>query len=304
MADKDDTPPDNEGQTPDERLVAMLGLMADDEQPYGPTPSLKEIQDWHLGKLGAERSAQVKTHVARDPKCYQLWRELVEAEQQTHAETLAALQPGLLHRVAKRINAWWQHPPTLWAGGGVATAFVIVLVVIIGPLTQGPWSPTDDPIFAEGLEYNWPYAAMSVTRSGELSYRHKIALQKGLRNGLVLTTQEQPPWAAAIEQLPSAAQPCNDAPSTVQCEKQTKLLIKTGTHAAVLYLACLEFEAGQQTYFDEMFWQQQTEAWIPLATQLAQAQIKPIATLAEKMGQDVDKHLQCDVVRDLIYATY
>ena len=86
------------GQSEKERLNAMLALVADEEKPVGRKPDLQEIQAWHMGKLDAQRANEVKTHVARDPGCYQQWSDLL-AEEKTAVD-----KPGIFEQV----NSWLQ----------------------------------------------------------------------------------------------------------------------------------------------------------------------------------------------------
>ena len=300
MTDNDDSINKHDGGSPDERLVAILGLLADQVSPIGPAPTLLEIQDWQSGKLDDKRAAEVKSHIARDPACYQMWSDLLAEEKQS--ATMTEHQQSYFSKTFNKIRNWWTTPVQVWASGGLVTAMVIIMVFVFEPGQKG-WSPADDPIVAN-LDYDWPYAAISATRGGELNYRQKIALQTGIRTGLEITTQGKSGWSIATNSLPSEALPCESEANNDDCIRQTKTVQKIGLHAGVLYMACLEYAKGKQMYFDASFWKKQTKAW---NTMSADPQFENIPSLKEKiqiLGTSRDKKQQCEYVRDVIYMSY
>ena len=292
---------DNENNhSPEEKLAAMLGLLADDTEPNGPTPSLQEIQNWHLGKLDAQRAAEVKSHVARDPACYQMWSDLVASEKETEVQELA--KQDLITSLMRKMKMWWMSPPSFWIGSGLVTTAIVVLAVIIVPVHQ-TWSPIDDPVIAE-LGYEWPYESLSVTRGGELSYRQKIAMQTGIRSGIEITTQSKAGWDVAIKNLPNETLNCDKETNKNECEQQTRLLHSIGLHAGVMYMACLDYEKGQQKYFDSSYWQELTTAWRTMAGEVHKANIESLIVPIRDISLSQDKQQQCGLVRDVIYMSY
>ncbi len=301
MANKRGINDDHDELPPDERLISLLGLLADQEIPTGPTPTLLEIQDWHLGKLDQKRAAEVKMHVARDPACYQMWSDLLAAEKEP---TLTPDQPqSVLSVIANKCKQSWRKPDPSWLGGGLVTAAVVSIIAVVLMPGQEIWSPIDDPIVAP-LDYDWPYASMSSTRGGKLSYRMKIAVQTGIRKGIEITTQGQQGWNEAINSLPPEALSCEKETNKQVCEQETKLLQKVGVHAGVFYLACLEYEKGQQNYFDSESWNKQITAWKKIADEIEILKIKPLLEKIQKTGTSKDRSQQCEAIRDVIYLSF
>ena len=291
---------DNE-YTAQERITVMLGLLADSEAPVGPRPDLKEIQDWHLGKLDEARADEVKSHVARDPACFQLWSELLAAEATDEHEQ--PVEMNWLAQTSKKIKTWMTTPSPSWVGGGLATAMVIVLAVIIVP-EQRSWSPTDEPISVD-MEAQWPYLGKSITRGGKLSYRNKVAFQTGISEGIKLSTQNKQSWAHVLEYLHDTPQVCDDAKDKILCETQAQLMKKTGLHASVLYMACLERETVKTKAYNNAFWQNQTRAWETIGEDLNDNNFQEAAKIAHKLNQLGDnRDSQCRLVRDLINLVY
>ncbi len=297
MADKDNKQNNNADDFSAKRFTAILGLMADNKVPVGKKPDLKEIQDWHNGKLSVARANEVKSHVARDPHCYQMWSDLLVASTDEPATNKEQLQNRIVNLIKRlRFNPLWL------SRGGFAVAVAAIVAIFIFPYNQDDWSPSDNPIYA-APEFNWPYLAMTSTRSGDVNFRLKTALQRGLREGLEMTTQGEHGWSVAVENLPGELIPCDKTTSTSLCEQQSQLVKKLGVHAAVLYIACLELESGQQQNFDENFWSQQNSAWGRLSSSLKELKIKPFVAATKKLQQET-KALQCDAVRDLIILAY
>ena len=300
MADNDTKDPRDKQQQPNDQLVAMLGLLADDAQARGKKPDLKEIQDWHEGRLDSKRAKEVKSYVARDADCYRMWSELCAAEETATSEQE---QPGPATRWLTIIKAGWNAIPRVWYYTGFATATVVMLAIILIPTGKDIWSPLDDPMLVT-VEMNWPYSGMTVTRSGELDYRHKIALQSGMRKGFEVSTHESRGWIKAINSLPEKTVSCEKVSAVSQCEKQTQLMYTIGIHAAVSYLSCLDYESGQPVYVNEHNWEKQIDAWNMLSENLAKEKLKKPAALAKGIAIESDKTKQCSLVRDLIYMSY
>jgi len=295
MTDIKDNSIDDDLQ-PSDKLVSLLALMSDKEPPVGVTPNLKEIQDWQFGKLGEQRAAEVKTHIARDPECYKMWSDLQAA---------SSLEPKIEESPTTNtfltfIKQLWSKP--IWLGSGGMVTAMLVIVVILFPTNKSDWSPLIDPIHA-APEFNWPYLAMSSTRGGVLDYRLKRAFQTGMRNGLQLTTQGQQGWSTAIDILPASLLSCDNAINSTQCAQQSELVRKVGVYAAVLYIACLDKDVNQQSNFDEVFWRSQSDAWDKLGVELQAENIKVFNSKVEKLKAGNQKQ-QCNTVRDLIYMTY
>lgn len=300
MTDKHDNNNRDDKASPEERLLGLVRLLSDQESPAGPTPTLQEIQDWHLGKLDEKRAQQVKTHVARDPACYQLWRDLIAAEKE--AELVTEKPVSIVSKLLNLFKQWWTTPTRSWAGTGMVTAMLVVVVAVLMPYF-GSWSPLDDPIQAE-LEYDWPYAGMSITRGGDLDYRQKVAIQVGLRKAIQTTTLAKQGWAEALQSLPEKTLPCDKATDVQVCQQSTKILSNVGLHTGVQFLACLDYERHQQTYYSDEYWQNLTRAWRVIAKELKPLNVAVLQEKIDQLSTSNSKGQQCGLVRDVIYMSY
>jgi hypothetical protein len=297
MTDNSDKEP-HDDISAEQQLLGKLRLLADAEQAIGPKPDLKEIQDWHLGKLDVKRAAQVKSHVARDPQCYALWSELLASE--SGIEPVAVKKPAVLHSLLLTAKAWWTRPTQVWMGTGLATALAVLVVVVMLPGRE--WSPLDNPIVTD-LDYNWPYENLSITRSGELPYRYKVAIQSGVRVALEKTTRS-PDWGRAIQALPQHALPCEGEKDQRTCQAHTSLSRSIGVVAGAMYLACLEQEKQQQRYFDDKYWQLMTTSWQQLAVSSKDLHDAKLTEKILQIGTSTAREQQCENVRDVIFMSY
>lgn len=286
-----------------ERLIAILGLLADGEKPVGARPDLKEIQDWHLGNLDEIRTAEIKAHVARDPDCYQMWSELLATDEKMKNEQAVKAQKLIIWKT--KIKNWILTTGLAWTSGGLATAMVLVLaVILILPEERSDWSPTDHPIIID-LEADWPYSGKSISRGGQISYRNKIAFQAGISDGITLSTQVNSSWAQALDYLHDTPEVCADDKERAHCEAQNRIMRKTGLHASVLFLACLERETEKKHIFNDKFWINQSKAWKYTGNDLADNNLHGLSEFAYRLNRSADdRDAQCHIVRDLINAAY
>jgi hypothetical protein len=293
---------DDKDLTPEERLSIMLALLADVDSPQGARPTLQEIQEWHAGRLDEKRAMEVKSHVARDPDCYQLWREIIAAEA-TVSEEAVKKQSWFIVLIA-RLKSSLSKPLPLVLGGGLTAALATMFIVLILPLLQTAWTPLGDPVDS-GIAYNWPYQSMSRTRGGELSYQQKVALQYGIRLGIENRTYQNNEWTTAMTSLPDKLPTCGQSKDTTMCEQQNRLLKLTGINTGVMYLACLEYQSGKQQVFDQEYWHEQSQAWKKLSEQLAQAKLPRLEEIASSIySQSDSRDAQCAAIRDVIYLSY
>jgi len=302
MAERDDNNIEN-GYTAEERLTAILALLADSEAPIGLRPDLKEIQDWHRGKLNASRAAEVKTHVARDPDCFQMWSDLLAA--QASAEASQPTKIKRLEKLFEKIKSRLKFPVLAKTSAGLATAVAVLLAIILLPEQQMEWSPSDNPIIVADLQAEWPYLARTTRSEGTLTYNQKIALQAGLSQGILLSTQGQREWAQVLEYIHDTPKSCAKSDKRSLCEAQTQALLKTGLHASVLYVACLEYTSAKTKSFTDEFWVNQTMAWKSIGDELNNNELQPISKYAFTLnGLRDDRAAQCRAVRELINLAY
>lgn len=255
-----------------ERLMALFKLMSVDEQAIGDKPTLEEIQAWYHGELEEKRSSEVKSHVARDPEVFSLWKTIRDIE--ADEKKLSTRILNLWLRLKQRLS--FKSP--IFLGGGLVTAFSIMLLFIVLPLHRGSWSPLDNPIEAN-ITYDWPYYGRGVTRSSGINYQHKIALQAGLYKGIWVTTKGKKGWQVALNALPSRPQSCDKEANVVLCKSQTRLLVKTGAYAAIAYLACREIKLNTLPKFKSDFWKKLSVSWSELSKELEKGKLNSFSEL-------------------------
>lgn len=298
MSENDETSRKDSDTDPHAQLLAMLGLLADHEQPYGSKPDMKEILHWHLGKLNPERAAEVKSHVARDPVCYQLWAEIRAAEQTNQERSDSPVQEsGWLTRSRKA----WRQIRYSWLIAGAITATVAISMLNILYFDK-PWSPMDEKLLASA-EMHWPYTGMTVTRSGELAYQQKIALQAGMRHGFATITHGQLGWEDIIGSLPDQQPVCDGVTDEYNCNRRLSTIYMVGTYVAANYLACIVSESGERK-LPETYWHQQSEHWKTIYKQLDAGELPVITNSVAKLSEYRDSSVQCEAVRDLIYMSF
>ncbi len=130
MSNRDEQLSNGDGLASGDRLSLLLGLIADDKPAAGAKPDLWEIQAWHLGKLDKQRAAQVKSHVARDPMCYQLWSDLLiedAAQQYSQNSLVAQLKTAWAKLVNMLFDTGWQRPIVI----SLTTVFVMTIGIQI-----------------------------------------------------------------------------------------------------------------------------------------------------------------------------
>ena len=160
--------------TQDRCALALAWLWSRPPSPEaGDAVDLETLDQWRQGLLTPERSNQVKRQLANDPRLMRMLEELVAADdlvQQWGAEEQAATQePGAwtrLLRFAREVLSGLLEPRL--AGGLVAVAASLLLVVMLVPLVMAPDLAGElDDIFAaldappEDLSLPWgPKIAM------------------------------------------------------------------------------------------------------------------------------------------------
>ncbi|MFK8079447.1 MAG: hypothetical protein AB8B97_04115 [Granulosicoccus sp.] len=71
------TDPDNLSE---ENVVAYAAVTLCGNTSRGAAPQWEELSAWSLGTLDSNRSAEVLSHVANDPICFQQWLDIAEAQ--------------------------------------------------------------------------------------------------------------------------------------------------------------------------------------------------------------------------------
>ncbi len=74
---------------PEDNALAYAAISLCGNQTRGSAPQWHELAAWHKGTLEPARTAEVLSHVANDPDCFQQWLDLVEAESWIDEESLS-----------------------------------------------------------------------------------------------------------------------------------------------------------------------------------------------------------------------
>jgi len=265
-------------------LRAALVLQA---APTGDAPpSEAEITDWIRGTLNQQSAARVKSWVARDAATFNL---SVELQQVLQSEQ----QPKPTSSSKQATKPWfnWQQPTIYW-GGGLATAMSVLLLIM-------NWVPTNGYDLESQLTQQ--YSALPnelrlsrkdlLWRAGNNSKGHPASIlqqsfQAGLKQGLQYISTEGEHWQQLIAQLPNET----------RCDSEQCLLVKSlGQWSALLYAACQSPQA-----LPTEFWQRQQHIAQQIVAQdntinLAPEYQQPLKQLANTSGD-------CSAVMNLIKA--
>ena len=127
--------------------LAALAVLLHTKQPVdGERPTEAEIWAWMHNGLSDERSAEVKSHVARDPDIYRLWHSLRAASQEFPSQQMAGLSEtapressvsdGRSISIADSVNTFFQKvsnfiKPSPFLGFATAATLCVIVVVAI-----------------------------------------------------------------------------------------------------------------------------------------------------------------------------
>lgn len=228
------------------KKAALLALSSGAPPPKGKRPSLLEIDLWRRNKLSKKRSAEVKSYIARDSECYQLWQDLLASEQQLNEEKKVASVS-----IGQRLNNWVFGENKLWLGGGFAVATMALFVTVFGlksflnPNTMVGISKDYEQFSSNPMASNWYYKSNDKGLSFNLPTPYdkaKSAVLVGLYTGLVELKStgkiNDSEWNNIISQYPDKAPECPDSQTTEQCQKQNKQLHDFGRWLALMQLDC------------------------------------------------------------------
>lgn len=188
-----------------ELVYSALTLFANSTR--GEKPDWQDLEEFRARSLPPERSAEVLSHVANDPDCFQQWLDLSEAslwldaeEQGVDADSVA--EPAVETKsdvlpartrpseptVTGAVTRWLQSLLTLPApvyAGAMAAVLVAVLVV---PLLQSP----DVQNLSAGVDRTLDsYRALSGTAAVDAPIRRSTRRMDGLVETLPLATVER-----------------------------------------------------------------------------------------------------------------
>ncbi len=280
------------------KKAVLLALSAGSPPPEGERPSLLEIELWRQKKLPKKRSAEVKSYVARDADCYQLWQDLLMSEQLLNNETQA-------QRVSlwQRCQNWLIGEQKIWQGGGLAVAVMAVFVGVIG------LKSFLHPDMMQGIDQDYEKFSSQRTLSGwsyksyekTLSFvqptpydKAKKAVSVGIRSGLIvlqkagkLTENE---WQAIIQQYPAEFPDCPESMTADQCQKQNDTLQVMGRWLALMQLQC----AQEEPVIDTEYYRLQQQRIDYFSEELvAFPVIEPLIDHLHSVGQAIEKKMFC-----------
>lgn len=246
----------------DEKTIAKhkilrAALILSAGETIGEQPDDDTLRDYLAQKINPECMEEIKSWIAYDADTFDRIIDLQE-EQQLIAQI----------RQKKPVKAQepWFKIPTLYWGGGLATAMaVLLLVVFIPDLTlqqqlQSQYNqlPNNIALYQKDLLWN----PKNQSKGGQ-NETLAISFQTGLKKGFGQLQTSGNDWQQLTQQLPGQSTCTKD-----DCKAMQTL----GEWAALQYAAC-----QNQTEVNEAFWQQQH--------QLLQAISRPLITRYDVIKQ-------------------
>lgn len=254
--------------TDNEVAFAAINLFAN--TPIGIEPGWQDIHDWHTGALEAVRADEVLSHVANNPECFQMWRDICEAaeyleqnpldEEETVSATASKLatetKPAawdLVGWLRKGVKTIFGQP--LPAIGGAVAATLFAVMVVPKLMTSASINPGDlvNNSLAQysALGAPLPQTALTatVTRSmasvlGNMSENdvEKHQLNHGLKEAFDSVQNKDDAelvnWLPWRQSLPEQAIDCTLAIDQTHCNEISTDMSTLGQWALVNHLAC------------------------------------------------------------------
>ena len=143
----------NEPTDKSEQAIAVLGLLAQTGQGFGPEPSRGEIRLYLSGELGEERGEQIKSHIAHNPAIYDLLLDVsaegasanLEKEVQSTpaAEADESHSDVALSEEASNVVSLDSRrtPKAVWLGAGALAATLLIAAVVVFQADSTPEQP-------------------------------------------------------------------------------------------------------------------------------------------------------------------
>jgi len=286
------------------KKAVLLALSVAPPVASGKRPGLLEIDLWRRNKLSKKRHLEVKSYIARDSECFQLWLDLLDAERQLKLE-----------KQASHITLWqkivtaWKNEKKLWMGGGLVAATTAVFVAVFGlkvflapdilyGINQNYQQFDSHPFAAQ-----WHYQDYDKGLSFSIPTPYDIAKKAvlvGVREGLTELHQSAKlshEWQAIINQYPNTLPRCEATLSTEQCQQQNVLLTDFGRWLALVQLQCsqpalidtAEYFTLQQQRKD--YFEQQLST-MPL--------LQPLKQQAQSWDTTPDMQILCNNIKNLL----
>ncbi len=224
------------------KAQVLLVLALDKPALSGTRPSLLDIDLFRRGHLPKKRLNEVKAFIARDPECYQMWRDLIAAER------LVPQRSQSEHTVFNRQKWWtWLQPKPVFAGSFVAALSIVLMVIQFYGLPKPTLeqSITDDYLaFSESPNPSmwWPEStSKSLPFVIPTPYQQaKKAVRAGFRRGLETLLQQSrlsDDWQTVILSYPEQMPPCSKDQNTL-CQQRQQILSNLGYWLTLAHLEC------------------------------------------------------------------
>ncbi len=287
------------------KRAALLALSSGAPAPKGKRPSLLEIDLWRRNKLSKKRSIDVKSYIARDSECYQLWQDLIASEQQLNEEKEAASVS-----IGQRLKNWVFGENKRWLGGGFAVATMALFVTVIGlksflnPNMMIGISKDYEQFSSSPLASNWYYKSNDKGLSFTLPTPYdktKTTVLVGLHSGLIdlkstgkISNNE---WNNIINQYPDKLPECLDSQTTEQCQKQNKLLHGFGRWLALMQLDCSQSNQAKDANYYSL--QQQRIDYFSQEI-IEFSVLEPLITQLQGWQNTTEQSQFCQQINDLL----
>ncbi len=266
----------SERLTDNEVAFAAINLFAN--EPTGVQPDLQDIEDWHHGLLSEHRAEEVLSHVANDSECFQMWRDICEAEQWLAENPLQEADGALSQDTTQQTDnpsplnlvGWlrkagkaWSERPLPAVGGAVAATVLAVLIVpklVTSPATGidmvntglEQYSAMGAPLPANAMQARATRSLAGVlgNLSDEAVEKHQLSL--GMRQGFdALNVDNAAQWTPWYESLESDAVDCSIATNPEHCQAIAADVETMGQWALVNHFACQNAQALPDGFVDQ-----------------------------------------------------
>ena len=259
--------------TDNEIAFAAINLFAN--KPTGPEPDWQEIEDWHMDVLDDVRADQVLSHIANNPECFQMWRDICEAAELLEQSPLVdeaqeiatAAQNSTTNPAAWDLVGWltkgaksiFNQP--LPAIGGAVAATVFAVMIVPKLLTSPSVNPTDlvnssltqyaalgAPLPQTPLQANTTRSLAGVLGNLSADEVEKHHINHGLRlafDSLSIDNKTQGAndnlagWMPWRESLPESSFDCTLAADSQHCANVSNDMNMLGQWALVTHLSCV-----------------------------------------------------------------
>jgi len=248
---------DTEGDPSDLRL-AEIALLFGRTKTQGAPPDLLELDRLIAGQIDEMRAAEIRSHIAADPACFEQWRSLLEAQQWLDEYgSDAAEDPGSTVSI-KPVNQGVTNVVDIIKGVvdvrwvGLAAAAVFVAVVALPALQVTPFSFDDEYDRYQSLGAPVPASPWLVGTTKQLQAPHQelLAFRSGVSDAIQqIQAYQNSGWSNWLERLPPAENnPCASS-SADDCTPVIEKMVNAGHWSVLTHATC---EAGESPARSEL----------------------------------------------------